>query len=787
MSHPQPHDTDDSQPHAPPATTPAHPSPPAPDILTRLKLAISGIGPTILGPGVENHMPVDHFQVTREGTRVATTITRDGEEEAIGRYSAPSKLGVYLSTLFHLAQANPMLNKLHIQPDQALHLMISALRSYRHFQQDQHNTHSKAGFTSWYEWDEHNPVPVPVPVTIDNEWKGDVIVPILDNGEARMPIEAISGAFSDSDDPLKREVLRHTQAIVQAMDYGQMVNGSADGRLYSQWNVTKESKIDSDEPEYGWTEWAIPHLDAYLDRDTIDGPGKITRKAWTSLYTGTVTWESPAGPIDIPKLHTWSLHELWIIQYLGPIIMKSKQAQFYYNLIYYLTYCQKANNNVGGLSTEYGHTGYNAAGQVMLHGEDRAVDPDQAVPFGTVFEGLVYPPAIAWADYLFDARWATSRADGTGCVVKKYGPVTSFRRGNVKPELGAGPSQFYTWDNTGGTANGLAEWYLMAHASGSHKCMSLSEGYVRAKARRWKVPYEDAETAVIRALNEIVEVIEERWQTDPGRLSDSVRGPKGDRESYRAQVIERNEIRAKYGLAMGERGRIMAADPSQILLPPEKPDFRVFEAPWPESLVAEDLNLADYLTRSERHAENIVAPEAFHDSSWMVDKAAKWLLRDGEFIADYSVAGIGRRALIATFLGPAVPLAVYDASGVVRKYQCLSLWVNIDGFRGRRFTVRLWSNSLAIAVVECDPQSEGGRSSDGRWRRVVAAFANDRLETTIEEREYCNKIDFVVEKPLGTSTLEGRIHVRGVQLHVAPAIEVREREVHTQPGASAHR
>ena len=53
--------------------------------------------------------------------------------------------------------------------------------------------------------------------------------------------------------------------------------------------------------------------------------------------------------------------------------------------------------------------------------------------------------------------------DGTGRVIKKYGPVTSLRRGNVKPELGAGPSRFYTWDNTGGTANGLAEWYLMTH------------------------------------------------------------------------------------------------------------------------------------------------------------------------------------------------------------------------------------------------------------------------------------------------------------------------------------
>ena len=68
----------------------------------------------------------------------------------------------------------------------------------------------------------------------------------------------------------------------------------------------------SDDPEYVWSEWAIPHLDAYLDRDTIDGPGAITKEAWTSLYSGTVTWDSPLGPLDIPKLHTWTLHEIWI-------------------------------------------------------------------------------------------------------------------------------------------------------------------------------------------------------------------------------------------------------------------------------------------------------------------------------------------------------------------------------------------------------------------------------------------------------------------------------------------
>ena len=109
---------------------------PAPELIERLKKAVSGIGRNILGPGVENNTPVDHFQITRDGETVATTVTLEGEEDAVGRYSAPSKLGVYLSTLFHLAQGNPMLDELQIEPQQALQLKLSALRSHRDFQSD---------------------------------------------------------------------------------------------------------------------------------------------------------------------------------------------------------------------------------------------------------------------------------------------------------------------------------------------------------------------------------------------------------------------------------------------------------------------------------------------------------------------------------------------------------------------------------------------------------------------------------------------------------------------------
>ena len=123
---------------------------PDPAMVNRLKAAIGGIGRNVLGPGVENAVPVDHFQTTRDGEGVATTVTLRGEDEAIGRYSAPSKLGVYISTLFHLAQGNPILEELGITPTEARQLMADALRAYRAFQQDPDKTHSKAGCISWY-------------------------------------------------------------------------------------------------------------------------------------------------------------------------------------------------------------------------------------------------------------------------------------------------------------------------------------------------------------------------------------------------------------------------------------------------------------------------------------------------------------------------------------------------------------------------------------------------------------------------------------------------------------
>ena len=139
-------------------------------------------------------------------------------------------------------------------------------------------------------------------------------------------------------------------------------------------------------------------------------------------------------------------------------------------------------------------------------------------------------------------------------------------------------------------------------------------------------------------------------------------------------------------------------------------------------------------------------------------------------------------SLLATYLDPEVPLAVKSSDGSVKKYRSISLWLNVDGFRGGKFTVKINSNSVTIAIVECDPDAEGRPSSDGKWKRIVDSFANEKMERTIKEEQYFNKIDMVVEKPEGTATIEGTIHVKGVQLHVATADEVCKRVVDGPPG-----
>jgi hypothetical protein len=174
-----------------------------------------------------------------------------------------------------------------------------------------------------------------------------------------------------------------------------------------------------------------------------------------------------------------------------------------------------------------------------------------------------------------------------------------------------------------------------------------------------------------------------------------------------------------------------------------------------------------------------VKPDECYDDSWRSNENSKWLLKDGEIIASYFISEKKTRAVLATYLDPEVPLAVEDADGSVKKYQSISLWVNVNGFKGGKFTVKLSSNSVTIAIVECDPDA------DGQWKRLVMSFANEKMARTIKEQEYFNKIDMVVEKPEGTATHAGRIHVKGVQLHVATADEVSKRVVNEPPGKSA--
>jgi hypothetical protein len=164
--------------------------------------------------------------------------------------------------------------------------------------------------------------------------------------------------------------------------------------------------------------------------------------------------------------------------------------------------------------------------------------------------------------------------------------------------------------------------------------------------------------------------------------------------------------------------------------------------------------------------------------------SSKWLLKDGEIIATYYIKEKKTRALLATYLDPDVPLAVRSSDGSVKKYQSISLWVNVDSFKGGEFTVRLNSNSITIAIVACDPDAEGQLSADGKWKRIVMSFANEKMERAIKEQQYFNKIDMVVEKPEGAATFQGTIHVKCVQLHVATADEARKGLLNAPPGKS---
>lgn len=229
----------------------------------------------------------------------------------------------------------------------------------------------------------------------------------------------------------------------------------------------------------------------------------------------------------------------------------------------------------------------------------------------------------------------------------------------------------------------------------------------------------------------------------------------------------------------------MAVDSSRILLPPEEPDFRIYERPWPNTLFAEDLNVADYLNRKERHHESLTEPDRSFDDSWRVDQDSRWLLKDGEIIASYYIEENKTRALLGTYLEPDVPLAVQKPDGAVEKYESISLWINVKGFKGGKFIVRLNSNSLSIAAVECDPRAEGQLSADLKWKRIVMSFTNEKMKRTIREMEYFNKIEMVVEKPGGAATLQGTIHVKGVQLHLATADDVSRRVMDVPPGKSA--
>jgi hypothetical protein len=47
--------------------------------------------------------------------------------------------------------------------------------------------------------------------------------------------------------------------------------------------------------------------------------------------------------------------------------------------------------------------------------------------------------------------------------------------------------------------------------------------------------------------------------------------------------------------------------------------------------------IPDYLTRNERHDENMAEPDKSYDDSWRANEHSKWLLKDGEIIGHYYI------------------------------------------------------------------------------------------------------------------------------------------------------
>ncbi|MBI3011721.1 MAG: hypothetical protein HYY58_04440 [Candidatus Omnitrophica bacterium] len=418
---------------APVAAQPvATPSRPSPETVAAIQRSLAGIGAYLTTVGVHGPTgaPQDSVQINpKTGHMIGNPAN----------YGAPSKDGVYLPFLLHLAQGNPLLSQVNVSREQALRLMLRELGSLRRFQKDYEGREVHGGLFPWQRYVDDGSRRL-------TKYAGRRMVPSLDNGQLTMALAAVAGAlWNAAPGTLERQVRDKAVELLDHQDYGKLVDPRT-GLLFAEWSFDENRGLEKPGHATLWTEWAIPHLWALWTK-------KITTAAWLQFPNHTFVYNSPKGPIDMPQGYIFSAHELWYLQYLHKTLMKSKLGPLFLNYLYLHAQHARDNNMPGFAATEYHPNGQYSQGGIDLNrigrgGRilDKINEEFMATPYGTALLALIDPSMAVWVGYLFQQPG----------VIQRYGPVTSFTRKE-------GASAMHTADNTFSTANALGEWYLVAN------------------------------------------------------------------------------------------------------------------------------------------------------------------------------------------------------------------------------------------------------------------------------------------------------------------------------------
>ncbi|MBI1884206.1 MAG: hypothetical protein HYS08_08395, partial [Chlamydiae bacterium] len=540
-----------------------------------LKKGLSGIG-KYLSPQVGIHRqtgaPQDSVQINSQGNMIGSPAN----------YGAPSKDATYLPLLLHLAQGNPLLSDMGVTRQQALNFALQELQSLRQFQRDYEGTEIYAGFFPWNEYKEDGSRRL-------SEYGGRRMVPSLDNGQLSFALASIAGAFWNAQTgTLEKQVQDLAVDILNHQDYGKLVNPQ-NGLLYAEWDFQRHGQPLDSRMGTLWTEWSIPHLFALWS-------GKIKEESWARFTNPTFEYHLEAGRvIDMPQGWIFSAHELWYLQYVPRLIMKSKLAPLYRNYLYLHAQHAIEKNMPGFVATEYKRSGYKQGGiDVPKKGHGGEIrssidDETMAAPYGTALLSLIDLRMLPWVQYLFEQPG----------VVQRYGPVTSFTRAE-------GASNMHTADNTFSTANALAEGCTIAN--------NLPGGVEAGIISYFKNQYGLSEADLIRAFNLHADLILKR-------------------------------------LGLSEFRAVQAAE---IPLPPEKRDYSV--EPRAEKKMPDAVNVMDRLKPQGGwyHGKNIHVPAEYR--SWASEIGQTWVMKKGEIVADYQISSDTPWAWLGTKIEPTVSI-----------------------------------------------------------------------------------------------------------------------------------